>query len=182
MTRIGFAPGVYDLFHVGHLNILRQAREHCDRLVAGVTTDALTTRLKGKVPVVPLAERLEIVRSVRYVDEAVVEAEVDKLNTWKRVGFHVIFKGDDWRGTPKWEEFERRFAEVGVEVVYFPYTAHTSSTLLSGALKMLSGHEPPEVPSAQLPEPLHQERGQEEHMGEQQHAVHRKEDVLTAQE
>lgn len=181
MTRIGFAPGVYDLFHIGHLNILREARRHCDRLVAGVTSDDLTVRLKGKVPVVPLAERVDIVRSVRYVDEVVVESEVDKLKTWKRLGFHVIFKGDDWQGTPKWEEYERRFAQVGVEVVYFPYTAHTSSTLLRGALKLLSAHEPP-APSAQFPEPLHEKGGHEHHMGEQQRAVHRKEDVLTSQE
>lgn len=182
MTRIGFAPGVYDLFHIGHLNILREARRHCDRLVAGVTSDDLTAQLKGRVPVVPLAERLDIVRSVRYVDEVVVESEVDKLKTWKRIGFHVIFKGDDWRGTPKWEEFERRFAKVGVEVVYFPYTMHTSSTLLRGALELLSRHQPPEIPSAQLPEPLHQEGGHEQDMGHQQRAVHRKEDVLAPQE
>jgi glycerol-3-phosphate cytidylyltransferase len=182
VTLIGFAPGVYDLFHIGHLNILREARRHCDRLVAGVTSDELTARLKGKVPVVPLAERLEIVRSVRYVDEVVVESEVDKLLTWKRIGFHVIFKGDDWRGTPKWEEFERRFARVGVEVVYFPYTMHTSSTLLRSALKLLSTHQPPEIPSAQLPEPLHQEGGHEQNVGQQQRAVHRKEDLLASQE
>jgi glycerol-3-phosphate cytidylyltransferase len=182
VTRIGFAPGVYDLFHIGHLNILREARRHCDRLVAGVTSDDLTAQLKGRVPVVPLAERLDIVRSVRYVDEVVVESEVDKLKTWKRIGFHVIFKGDDWRGTPKWEEFERRFAKVGVEVVYFPYTMHTSSTLLRGALELLSRHQPPEIPSAQLPEPLHQEGGHEQDMGHQQRAVHRKEDVLAPQE
>jgi glycerol-3-phosphate cytidylyltransferase len=182
VTRIGFAPGVYDLFHIGHLNILREARRHCDRLVAGVTTDALATRLKGKVPVVPLAERLDIVRSVRYVDDAIVEAEVDKLKTWKRVGFHVIFKGDDWRGTPKWEEFERRFARVGVEVVYFPYTMHTSSTLLRGALELLSAQESPQILSAQLAEPLRQEGGHEQDMGEQQRAVHREEDLLAPQE
>ncbi len=182
MTRIGFAPGVYDLFHIGHLNILREARRHCDRLVAGVSSDELTARLKGKVPVVPLAERLDIVRSVKYVDDAIVETEVDKLITWKRVGFHVIFKGDDWRGTPKWLEYERRFGEVGVEVVYFPYTMHTSSTLLRSALRMLAAHEPPSIPSAQLPEPLHQEGGHEQDVCQQQRGVHRKEDVLTAQE
>ncbi|MFI6034839.1 adenylyltransferase/cytidyltransferase family protein [Streptomyces sp. NPDC051315] len=182
MTLIGFAPGVYDLFHIGHLNILREARRHCDRLVAGVTSDDLTAHLKGRVPVVPLAERLEIVRSVRYVDEVVVESEVDKLKTWKRIGFHVIFKGDDWRGTPKWEEFERRFAQVGVEVVYFPYTMHTSSTLLRGALELLSRQEQPAIPSAQLPEPLHQEDGHEDNVGQQQRAVHREEDVLASQE
>ncbi len=182
MTRIGFAPGVYDLFHIGHLNILREARRHCDRLVAGVSSDDLTARLKGKVPVVPLAERLDIVRSVKYVDDVVVETVDDKLITWKRVGFHAIFKGDDWRGTPKWLEYERRFREVGVEVVYFPYTMHTSSTLLRSALRMLAEHEPPAIPSAQFAEPLHQEGGHEQDVCQQQRAVHRKEDVLTAQE
>lgn len=182
MTRIGFAPGVYDLFHVGHLNILREARRHCDRLVVGVTSDALVEHLKGRPPVVPLTERLEIVRSLRYVDEAVVEWDVDKLKTWGRVNFHVIFKGDDWRGTPKWEKLERRFAQVGVEVVYFPYTMHTSSTLLRGALELLSAQPSPGIPSAQLPEPLHQEGAHEQHMGQQQRAVHREEEVLTPQE
>jgi glycerol-3-phosphate cytidylyltransferase len=182
VTRIGFAPGVYDLFHIGHLNILREARKHCDRLVAGVTSDDLTARLKGRVPVVPLAERLEIVQGVRYVDEAVVETEVDKLSTWRRVGFHVIFKGDDWLGTPKWMEYERRFAEVGVDVVYFPYTMHTSSTLLRGALELLSTRQSPEIPSAQLPEPLHQEGAHEQNVGRQQRAVHDEEDLLASQE
>ncbi len=182
MTRIGFAPGVYDLFHVGHLNILREARRHCDRLVAGVTSDELTERLKGRAPVVPLAERLDIVRSLRYVDDAVVESEVDKLKTWRRVGFHRIFKGDVWRGTPKWLELERRFAEVGVDVVYFPYTMHTSSTMLRGALELLAAPQPVEIPSAQLPVPLHQEGGHEQDMGREQGAVHRKEDVLASQE
>lgn len=182
MTRIGFAPGVYDLFHIGHLNILREARRHCDRLVAGVTSDDLVVRLKGRPPVVPLAERLEIVGSLRCVDVAVVESEEDKLEMWKRVGFHVIFKGDDWRGTPKWNRLERRFAEVGVEVVYFPYTLHTSSTLLRGALELLARPTSPEIPSAQLAEPLDQEGRHEQEVGQQQGAVDGKEDVLAAQE
>lgn len=182
MTRIGFAPGVYDLFHIGHLNILREARQHCDWLVAGVTSDDLAASLKGHAPVVPLAERLEIVRSLRYVDDAVVEADVDKLKTWKRVGFHVIFKGDDWRGTPKWEELERRFEQVGVEVVYFPYTMHTSSTLLRAALELLSTNGASQTASAQLAEPLHQESAHEHDVRQEQPAVRREEEVLIAQE
>ncbi|MFF5858840.1 adenylyltransferase/cytidyltransferase family protein [Streptomyces sp. NPDC012751] len=140
--RIGYAPGVFDLFHVGHLNILRRARERCDRLVAGVVADEQVVHLKGRRPVVPLAERLDIVRGLRYVDEAVVEATADKLEMWERIGFHVVFKGDDWRGTEKWTTLERRFAQVGVEVVYFPYTLHTSSTLLRAALDVLAAHQP----------------------------------------
>jgi glycerol-3-phosphate cytidylyltransferase len=100
-TRVGYAPGVYDLFHIGHLNILRHASELCDRLIAGVVSDEMATLAKGRAPVIPLAERLEIVRAVRYVDEAVVEVVPDKIETWRQVPFDVIFKGDDWKDTAK---------------------------------------------------------------------------------
>ena len=140
MSRIvGYAPGAYDLFHVGHLNILRHAKAHCDYLIAGVVDDAVLEVTKGRRPVVPLPERLEIVRSVRHVDAAFVETVPDKLETWQQVRFDVIFKGDDWRGTEKGARLERDFATVGVEVVYFPYTVHTSSTALRRALLTLEG-------------------------------------------
>ncbi|AKN74213.1 cytidyltransferase [Streptomyces sp. PBH53] len=135
---LGYAPGVFDLFHVGHLNILRQAREHCDRLVAGVCSDDLVVRLKKQPPVVPLSERLEIVRSVRYVDDVFVATVEDKLEIWKEVGFDVIFKGDDWLGTELWQNLEAEFARRGVKVVFFPYTVHTSSTLIRCALDVLT--------------------------------------------
>jgi len=131
---IGYAPGVYDMFHVGHLNILRQARNQCDFLIAGVVSDEMCELAKGRPPIVPLGERLEIVRHISYVDEAVAEIVPDKLETWEAVRFDVIFKGDDWRGTAKGRKLEQDFAEVGVEVVYFPYTVHTSSSLLRRAL------------------------------------------------
>jgi glycerol-3-phosphate cytidylyltransferase len=134
---IGYAPGAYDLFHVGHLNLLRHAAEHCDHLVAGVVSDEMLLLTKGRLPVVPLAERLEIVRSLRIVDEVHAEVVPDKLDTWREVGFDVIFKGDDWRGTEKGDRLERDFAAVGVEVRYFPYTMHTSSTALRRALSAL---------------------------------------------
>jgi glycerol-3-phosphate cytidylyltransferase len=137
--RIGYAPGVYDMFHVGHLNILRNSRLACDHLIAGVVSDDLSRRAKGKSPVIPLAERLEIVRSVRYVDEAVVEDVPTKLEMWQRLHFDVIIKGDDWRGTDKGNRLEREFAEVGVEVFYLPYTVHTSSTMLRQALSIEIG-------------------------------------------
>ncbi|MET9965373.1 adenylyltransferase/cytidyltransferase family protein [Streptomyces sp. NPDC006356] len=140
--RLGYAPGVFDLFHVGHLNILRRARDHCDRLIAGVCSDELAVRLKGRPPVVPLAERLQIVRSVRHVDDTFVATVDDKIEIWKEVGFDVIFKGDDWLGTDVWTTLETEFARVGVKVVYFPYTAHTSSTLLRDALRALGGQSP----------------------------------------
>lgn len=129
MTVVGYAPGVYDVFHVGHLNILKHARSRCDYLVAGVLTDEVAA-WKGRSPIVPLIERLEIVRSVRYVDEVVVDHHLDKIKSWHEFPFDVMFKGDDWRGTPKAEHWERTLGEVGARVVYFPYTAHTSSTTL----------------------------------------------------
>lgn len=138
MTRvIGYAPGAYDLFHIGHLNLLRHAAEHCDHLIAGVVSDEMLVRTKGRAPVVPLAERLEIVRNLRIVDDVHAEVVPDKLDTWREVGFDVIFKGDDWRGTEKGRRLEQDFASVGVEVRYFPYTVHTSSTALRHALAAL---------------------------------------------
>jgi glycerol-3-phosphate cytidylyltransferase len=135
LGRVGYVPGVFDMFHVGHLNILRRARMHCDYLIAGVVSDDKATAAKGRAPVVPLLERMEIVGHCRLVDEVVPEEVPTKLEMWKRLGFHVIFKGDDWRGTPKGEELEATLGAVGVDVVYFPYTVHTSSTLLRAALE-----------------------------------------------
>ena len=138
MTKIvGYAPGAYDMFHVGHLNILRQAKQNCDHLIAGVVSDEMCRLTKGKSPVVPLAERMEIVSHISFVDEVVAEVVPDKVETWKSVRFDVLFKGDDWRGTPKGIKLERDFAALGVEIVYFPYTMHTSSTLLRRALQSL---------------------------------------------
>jgi glycerol-3-phosphate cytidylyltransferase len=137
-TSIGYAAGAFDLFHVGHLNILRRASERCDYLIAGVVSDELLLRSKGRTPVVPLAERLEIVSSVKYVDKAVPEDLPTKLEMWDRLRFTHFFKGDDWRGTAKGLALEREFAEVGVEIVYFPYTVDTSSTILRRALVVLT--------------------------------------------
>ncbi|MTD12760.1 adenylyltransferase/cytidyltransferase family protein [Nakamurella sp. YIM 132087] len=136
--RIGYAPGAYDLFHVGHLNILRHAKERCDFLVAGVVSDEMCELTKGVKPVIPLAERLEVVRSVRFVDDVYAERTREKLDSWRDIGFTHIFKGDDWRGTPKGEKLESDFAAVGVEVVYFPYTVHTSSTQLRRVLAAIA--------------------------------------------
>lgn len=138
---VGYAPGAYDLFHIGHLNILKHARQHCDHLIAGVVSDDMLELSKGMRPFVPLTERLAIVSSVRYVDEAVAEIVPDKLDTWREVGFDVLFKGDDWRGTPKGLKLEADFAAVGVQVQYFPYTVHTSSTQLRRALTAVTTSE-----------------------------------------
>lgn len=137
--RVGYAAGAFDLFHIGHLNILKHAKSQCDYLIAGVVSDEMLELTKGITPVIPLAERLEIVQSIDYVDEAVAETVPDKLDTWRELRFDVFFKGDDWRGTEKGMRLEREFAAVGVEVVYFPYTMTTSSTQLRKALAVLAG-------------------------------------------
>jgi glycerol-3-phosphate cytidylyltransferase len=143
---VGYAPGAYDLFHVGHLNILRHAKQHCDHLIAGVVADEVLEVTKGRRPVVPLHERLEIVSHIRYVDQVHAETLLDKLDTWRELPFDVFFKGDDWRGTPQGVDLERRFGEVGVSVVYFPYTMHTSSTALRRALLALEGRQGEDAP------------------------------------
>ena len=128
--RIGYVPGVYDLFHIGHLNVLRNARQFCDYLIAGVVSDEVAQRNKGIHPVVPIDERLAIVAGCRYVDEAVVEDTTHKLDMWEKLRFHVIVKGDDWRNTDRGDKLESDFAAVGVDVAYVPYTQQTSSTML----------------------------------------------------
>jgi glycerol-3-phosphate cytidylyltransferase len=138
MPRVGYAAGAYDLFHIGHLNLLRRAKEQCDHLIAGVVSDEMLVATKGRAPIIPLVERLEIVRHISFVDDAVAEVVPDKLDTWRTVGFDVFFKGDDWRGTTRGLALEREFAAVGVEVVYFPYTIDTSSTALRAAIAALT--------------------------------------------
>ena len=137
-ARIGYAGGAFDLFHIGHLNLLRHAKANCDFLIAGVVTDEMLELTKGAPPVVPFAERLDIVRHISFVDDVHAESVPDKLDTWREVGFDLYFKGDDWRATERGRLLEAEFAAVGVEVVYFPYTVHTSSTTLRLALQSLN--------------------------------------------
>jgi glycerol-3-phosphate cytidylyltransferase len=132
--RIAYVPGGWDMFHIGHLNILRATKSHCDRLIAGVVSDERAIDAKGKPPIVPLGERLEIVRHITFVDEAVVEDTPEKVAMWERLQFNRIVKGDDWRGTPKGDKLEADFAPLGIDVIYLPYTAHTSSTRLRAIL------------------------------------------------
>ncbi|TFC36484.1 cytidyltransferase [Cryobacterium sp. TMT2-14] len=134
---MGYAGGAYDLFHIGHLNILKHARSQCDHLIAGVVTDEILEITKGKTPIIPYAERIEIVRNISFVDEVVEEDVMDKLDAWRTTRFNVYFKGDDWKGTERAHLLEIEFAKVGVDVVYFPYTMATSSTLLRRALEKL---------------------------------------------
>jgi glycerol-3-phosphate cytidylyltransferase len=130
MPVVGYAPGAYDMFHIGHLNILKRAALECDRLVVGVVSDEVVFKAKGKSPIVPFEERLEIVRSIRYVDDAVPDLHVDKFDSWEELRFDVLFKGDDWRGTERGLKLEGQLGAVGARIVYFPYTIHTSSTAL----------------------------------------------------
>lgn len=138
MRRIGYASGAFDLFHVGHLNLLKNAKSRCDYLIAGVATDEVLINHKGITPAVSLKERLEIVRDIRYVDEAVEATIDDKLAIWRELRFDVFFKGDDWRGIEKGARLEREFAKVGVEVCYFPYTKSTSSSVLRRTLDSIN--------------------------------------------
>lgn len=134
---VGYVPGVFDMFHIGHLNILRESRERCDRLIAGVVTDEVVEAMKGYRPIVPLEERMEIVGSVRFVDEVVVDASSDKREVWREHRFDVLFKGDDWQHTERGERLEQQMSDVGAKVLYLPYTPHTSSTVLRQTLDRL---------------------------------------------
>ena len=133
---IGYISGVFDLFHIGHLNILINSKSMCDHLIVGVTVDDLVA-YKNKKAVIPYQERLEIVRSIKYVDATIAQESMDKFKVWERLKFDVLFVGDDWFETPKWKEIEEQFKEVDVKVVYFPYTKSTSSTMLNKTLKKL---------------------------------------------
>ena len=133
---IGYTAGVYDLFHIGHLNLLKNAKGMCDKLVVGVTVDDLVT-YKGKRAMIPFEDRIEIVRSCKYVDAAVPQYDMDKLAACKKLGASVLFVGDDWYGTDKWKQYEKEFAESGIRVVYFPYTKGISSTLVAKTLEQV---------------------------------------------
>lgn len=136
---IGYTTGVFDLFHIGHLNLLRNAKGMCDRLIVGVSTDELVA-YKGKTPVIPFCDRIEIIRNLRCVDAVVAQDNMDKLEMCKKLKANVMFVGDDWYKSEKWQEYERQFAEAEIKIVYFPYTKNISSTQISKALKhMRSG-------------------------------------------
>jgi len=135
---IGYTAGVYDLFHVGHLNLLKNAKGMCDKLIVGVTTDELVT-YKGKHSLIPFEDRIEIVRSIKYVDAVVPQDDMDKLTMCKKIGASYLFVGDDWFGTEKWQAYEKEFEAAGVKIIYFPYTKGISSTKITEALKSLRG-------------------------------------------
>ena len=134
--RVGYTTGVFDLFHIGHLTLLKNAKGLCDKLIVGVTVDELVS-YKNKRAVIPFEERLEIVRSIKYVDAAIPQYDMDKFEMWNKLSFDVMFVGDDWYRSDKWVQLEEKFNDVGVRVVYFPYTPGTSSTIINQTLRDL---------------------------------------------
>lgn len=135
--RIGYTTGVFDMFHVGHLNILRRAKEQCDYLIVGVSTDELVKNYKNKTPIIPFEERKAILEAIKYVDKVVPQENRDKYSAYEKYEFNIMFVGDDWKGNSLFEEVEKKFKNVGVEVVYFPYTKGTSSTILKEKLEKI---------------------------------------------
>lgn len=133
---IGYASGVYDLFHIGHLNLLRNAKGMCDRLIVGVTVDELVV-YKGKGAVIPFEERIEIIRSIKYVDAVIPQYDMNKLAICRKLKASMLFVGDDWYKTEKWKAYEKEFNENGISIIYFPYTKGTSSTLINETLIQL---------------------------------------------
>lgn len=141
---IGYTTGVYDLFHIGHLNLLKNAKGMCDKLIVGVTVDELVA-YKGKKSLIPFEDRIELVRSCRYVDAAVPQYDMDKLAACKKLGASFLFVGDDWYGTEKWKAYEEEFAKEGIKIIYFPYTKGISSTQIQKALDAVRKHDLSEV-------------------------------------
>ena len=127
---IGYTTGVFDMFHIGHLNILRRAKEQCDYLMVGVSTDELVLHDKKKLPIIPFEERCEIVKAIRYVDEVIPQFDKNKFGAWEKLHFDKMFVGSDWQGTPQWLGFEKQFSAVNVEIVYLSHTDGISSSML----------------------------------------------------
>lgn len=133
--KVGYTTGVFDLFHIGHLNILRRSKELCDHLIVGVSTDDLVETYKHKRPVIPFEERVEIVKAICYVDEVVPQTSMDKLEAWNTLHYDALFHGSDWKGSSMYDEIEKELERVGATMVFLPHTTGTSSTMISERLK-----------------------------------------------
>ncbi len=127
---IGYTTGVFDMFHIGHLNILKRAKENCDYLIVGVSTDEVVQNYKNKTPTIPFEQRAAIVEAIKYVDKVVPQTSMDKFAAWKELHFDVMFHGDEWKGTELYNKYEKEFAEVGAKIHYLPHTEGISSSLL----------------------------------------------------
>lgn len=132
---IGYTTGVYDMFHIGHLNILRRAKEQCDYLIVGVSTDELVQHDKNKTPIISFEDRCKIVEAIKYVDKVVPQIDKNKFAAWEQHKFHKMFVGSDWQGTDAWNKFEEQFKPLGVEIVYLQHTDGISSTILREKIK-----------------------------------------------
>ena len=132
---IGYTTGVYDMFHVGHLNILKRAKEQCDYLIVGVSTDELVLKEKNKNPIISFEDRCTIVGAIKYVDMVVPQYDKNKFGAWEQYHFNRMFVGSDWKNTPQWISYEEQFNPVGVEIVYLDHTDGISSTILREKLK-----------------------------------------------
>ena len=133
--KIGYTTGVFDLFHIGHLNILRRAKEQCDFLIVGVSTDEVCKSYKNKIPTIPYEERKQIVEAIRYVDKVVPQTTMDKFAAWENLKFDAMFHGSDWKGSSLYSDYEKRFKEVGVDIVYLPHTDGVSSTMIKDKIE-----------------------------------------------
>ena len=131
---IGYTTGVFDLFHIGHVKILQRAKSLCDKLVVGVSTDALVKKYKNKKPIIPFSERVEVIKNNKCVDLVVSQNSLDKFKNWNKLKYDVMFVGDDWYATKKWRDLDQKFRKLGVKIVYLPYTKKTSSTKINKIL------------------------------------------------
>ena len=135
--KIGYTTGVFDMFHIGHLNLLERARLQCDFLIVGVTTDDLVIARKNNSPIIPFEERFKIVESIRFVDRVLPQSTMNKMDAWSKIQFDMMFVGDDWRNSAIWDNIEKQFSSLPVQIIYLPYTTHTSSTILRKTLEYL---------------------------------------------
>lgn len=135
--KVGYTTGVFDMFHIGHLNILKRAKEMCDYLIVGVSTDENVQNYKHKTPIIPFEERIAIVRELKCVDEVVPQINMDKYEAWERLHFDALFHGSDWKGSKMYDEMEKKFANIGVDVVFLPHTDGISSSLLKEVLEKI---------------------------------------------
>tara|TARA_Y100000389_G_C17020627_1_gene298614 strand:+ start:36 stop:467 length:432 start_codon:yes stop_codon:yes gene_type:complete len=131
---IGYTTGVFDLFHVGHVRILKKAKSLCDKLIVGVSTDTVVKRYKNKKPIIPYSERVEVIKNSKYVDMVVPQNTLDKFISWKKLKYDIILVGDDWYASKKWRILDKKFEELGVKIIYLPYTKKTSSTKINNIL------------------------------------------------
>ena len=131
---IGYTSGVFDLFHVGHVRILKKAKSLCDKLIVGVSTDNLVKKYKNKYPIISQKERIEVVKNNKYVDYVISQNSLNKFLNWKKLKYDIMFVGDDWYATKKWKQLDKEFKKLEVKIIYLPYTKGTSSTKINKIL------------------------------------------------